>query len=161
MRMKLLVILFCVAFTVAGAAQGSMESDQVTLSYLQSTTPTTARLGAAGTSGVLGTRSNGSLLGIDSVVNWSSYFYLPGAVPTAFGDFPQFTWPYTMVGNSPLNKGEDGRGRTTIGAPIIPVIVDLRNADGSPRFLNGHRMILDPRHHVNALLKSPIFSNSS
>jgi len=66
-----------------------------------------------------------------------------------------------MVGNSPFSNGEDGHGRTTISAPIIPVIVDLRNFDGSPRFVNGHRLTLDPTPLLQNLLNSPIFSNST
>ena len=162
MQLKWLGAVCCLTIAINGAAQTTSAADQVPLNYVQNARPHTGRLDSAGGGGTLGTRSNGSLLGVDSVINWSSYFYLPGAVPTAFGDFPQFTWPYTMVGNSPFSKGEDDQGRTTIGAPIIPVIVDLRNADGSPRFLNGHRLILGPTPLLqNLLLNSPVFSNST
>ena len=43
----------------------------------------------------------------------------------------QFTWGYTMVGHAPFGKGQDQdwEGETTrIGAPIVPVNLDLRNA---------------------------------
>jgi len=109
--------------------------------------------------GVLGKRSTGSLLGIDSLPNWSSYFYYPGVIDP-LGD-PQFTWSYTMVGNSPFGEGgEDGHGSTTINAPLVPVTVDLRNFDGSPRFVNGHRLISSPAAFVHPVLSSPIFQNS-
>jgi hypothetical protein len=163
MRFKMLTasLLFS-ALPVAVVAQ-VVPDDQVPLTYTQNATPRTGRLGAAGGGGVIGNRSNGGVLGIDTVPNWSSYFYLPGLVPTAFGAFPQWTWQYGMVGHSPFTKGQetDWVGYTTwIGAPIIPVIIDLRNFDGSPRFLNGVRLILDPTAYVSRLLKSPVFSNS-
>ena len=145
MRIKSLVSLICLALPVAAVAQGPQD-DQVPLSYIQNQTPHTGKPGAAGSSGVLGHSSSGGVLGIDTVANWSSYFYLPGLVPTAFGAFPQWTWQYGMVGHSPFTKGQetDWVGYTTwIGAPIIPVIIDLRNFDGSPRFFNGVRLILD------------------
>src|SRR5947209_1289044 len=109
-------------------------------------------LAGAGGGGVLGRRSNGSLLGIDSVPNWSSYFYDPGFDSN---DFTQFTWPYTMIGGSPFaNEDNDGGRTTTIGAPIVPVNIDLRNFDGSPRFFvfpdgrQGPRMFLDATRYV-------------
>ena len=43
---------------------------------------------------------------------------------------PRQFWYYNMVGTRP-NQG----GTTTYNAPIVPVAVDLRNADGSPRFV--------------------------
>ena len=162
MRFKMLTALLLSALPVAVVAQGA-PPDQVPLTYIQNATPHTGQLGAAGGGGVIGNRSNGGVLGIDTIPNWSSYFYLPGLVPTGFGAFPQWTWQYGMVGHSPLTKGQeaDWVGYTTwIGAPIIPVIIDLRNFDGSPRFLNGHRLILDPTPYVRPLLKSPVFSSS-
>src|SRR2546426_3199598 len=110
--------------------------------------------------GVLGSRSNGSLLGIDSVVNWSSYFYLFGL---DLNGFPQFTWQYTMVGRAPFGTGEsEGSAETTeIRAPVVPVSLDLRNFDGSPRFVDGKRLFSDGTQYVNPVLKSPVFSNTS
>src|ERR1700692_4420167 len=136
MRNFVFVALLSVGLPVCAFAQGSMQDDQLPLSFTLSANPHTLHAGgdAAG-GGKLGNRSNGSLLGIDSVVNWSSYFYYPGV--DSNGN-PQFTWDYTMVGHSPLAEGEDngdGGRRTGIGAPIVPVIVDLRNFDGSPRFV--------------------------
>src|SRR5271165_6042612 len=167
MRIKLLAALLFTALPGAVMAQ-NLADDQVPLAYAQSLKPHTARVGAAGSSGVLGKKSNGGVLGIDTVANWSSYFYLPGAVPSGGSYYPQYTWPYGMVGNSPLSKGgddhgdDDWKGNTTwIGAPIVPVIIDLRNYDGSPRFINGKRAILDPTPYLDPLLKSPVFSNTS
>jgi hypothetical protein len=114
----------------------------------------------AGGGGVLGGRANGSVLGIDSLTNFSSYFY------DADFNTGQFTWQYTMIGRSPFKTSEggddDGRRRTTaIGSPIIPVNLDLRDSDGSPRFFNGKRLFFDATQFVNPVLQSPIFSPSS
>ena len=102
-------------------------------------------VGAGG--GVLGRRTNGNLLGIDSLPNWTSYFYYPGVIDQ-FED-PQYTWSYTMVGSAP--KG----GPTTINAPIVPVTMDLRNTDGSPRFVNGQRLISSPAAFVTSAKRPP------
>src|ERR1700693_4162919 len=107
MRNFVFVALLSVGLPVCAFAQGSMQDDQLPLSFTLSANPHTLHAGgnAAG-GGKLGNRSNGSLLGIDSVVNWSSYFYYPGV--DSNGN-PQFTWDYTMVGNSPFTKGNQGQ----------------------------------------------------
>jgi hypothetical protein len=141
----------------------AIEPDQVPISFTLSINPQTFHAGStAAGGGVLGSRSNGSLLGIDSVTNWSSYFYQPGVIDV-FGD-PQFTWQYTMVGRSPFSgdgENEDEDGVTKIGAPVVPVNLDLRNFDGSPRFVNGQRLFSDGTQYVGPVLKSPVFSNTS
>jgi hypothetical protein len=138
-----------------------MADDQLDSSFLNTTNPHTARFNeAAAGGGVLGNRSNGSLLGIDSIPNWSSYFYYPGVDSNGF---PVFTWQYTMVGHAPFGQGEEGDWegeKTRIGAPIVPVNLDLRNFDGSPRFINGHRMYVDATQFVAPVLSSPIFSKA-
>ncbi len=162
MQFKLLTALLFAALPMVVTAQDT-PSDQVPLDYAKNAKPHTGRPGATGSGGVLGNRSNGGVLGIETVANWSSYFYLPGAVPSGTSYYPQYTWQYGMVGHSPLDKGEqsDWQGyTTTISAPIIPVVIDLRNADGSPRYSNGHRLILDPSSYIQPLLKSPIFSKT-
>jgi hypothetical protein len=82
-------------------------------SYLQGVKPYSRATGSnADGGGVLGRHSSGAVLGIDSVTNWSSYFYEPGF--DSFGD-TQFTWGYTMVGHAPFGKGQDQdwEGETT------------------------------------------------
>jgi len=122
-----------------------------------------------GAGGVLGRSSNGSLLGIDSIKNFSSYFYLPGIFTDPFANdlnisFPQFTWPYTMVGRAPFGK-DDSDHTTHIHAPIIPVNIDLRLADGSIRFCTKAdgtkvRLFRQAAPHVTPVLNSPVFSNA-
>ena len=160
MRFAAVATLLALALPISGYAQGTTSNtDQVSLDFVQSANihilhSNTANAGG----GVLGKRSNGNVLGVDSVVNWSSYFYEPAA------DGSQYTWSYTMVGNSPLSSGDDNNSRgqsTHINAPVIPVNLDLRNYDGSPRFLNGVRLYLDATHLAAPVLSSPVFSNTS
>jgi hypothetical protein len=161
MRVAVIVALFFVAVPASVRGQG-METDQVPISFTLGTNPHTFHANtAAGSGGVLGNHSNGSLLGIDSLPNWSSYFYLPGVDSNGF---PQFTWQYTMVGNAPFGIGNDAdwQGETTrVGAPIVAVSLDLRNFDGSPRFVGGQRLFSDATKFVTPVLNSPVFSKTS
>jgi hypothetical protein len=59
-----------------------------------------------------------------------------------------------MVGTPP-----ESDVTTTIDAPIVPVSLDLRNFDGSPRFVNGHRLYSDATQFVQPVLNSPLFQN--
>src|ERR1700730_19255227 len=105
---NLVVALLCVGLPVSAYAQGSMQSHQLPRSFTLNAHPRTLHAGSnADGGGKLGNRSNGRLLGIDSVANWSSYFYYPGVDGNGF---PQFTWDYTMVGNSPFTQGNQGQG---------------------------------------------------
>ncbi len=165
MRLTALVSVLLLAAPFAAHAQAT-PSDQLPASFIAHLSPHSGHSSNAdGAGGVLGNRSNGSVLGIDSIPNWSSYFYLPGY--DSYGN-TQFTWQYTMVGNSPFARNDDGEGddsdfagaTTRIGAPVVPVNVDLRNADGSPRFINGQRLYQDATQFVTPVLKSPVFSNA-
>jgi hypothetical protein len=167
MRNCVFVALLCVALPVCASAQSGMQDDQVPRNFTLNANPHTLHAGSnAAEGGKLGNRSNGSLLGIDSITNWSSYFYDRGV--DSNGNL-QFTWDYTMVGKSPFgqggqdseNHGNDGNGESTnIGAPVVAVNLDLRKADGSPRFVGGHRLYSDATQYVAPVLSSPIFSES-
>ena len=162
MRLAVLAAVFLIAVpaSVYGQAPGSIDDDQVPISFTLNKNPHTLHTKfAADGGGVLGNRSNGSLLGIDSLSNWSSYFYYPGVDGNGF---PQFTWQYTMVGHSPFATGNDDEngGTTSIGAPVVPVNLDLRNFDGSPRFVGGKRLFSDATQYLKPVLKSPVFSNT-
>jgi hypothetical protein len=95
------------------------------------------------------TTFGGNLAGYDSIANFTGTFTAPGI--DAFGN-PTNSWPYAMVGHSP-RAGDT----TVIRAPIIPVTVDLRNADGTPRYVNGQRLISSPRRLVDPVVNSPLF----
>ncbi len=58
-----------------------------------------------------------------------------------------------MVGRSPTRGGT-----TRIGAPVIPVSVDLRDSNGQPRFRNGVQLYSDATRYMNPVLNSPIFT---
>ncbi|HEX3472388.1 MAG TPA: hypothetical protein VHT28_14490 [Silvibacterium sp.] len=90
---------------------------------------------------------------IDSLVNFNDHFQAQGVDQNGNA---QIIWYYNMVGTAPQHHGT-----TTFNAPIVPVTLDLRNADGSPRFVNGKPLISSPAQFVQPLLDSPIFQNFS
>jgi len=65
--------------------------------------------------------------GVDTIPNFTDHFEAQGVL---FDGSAHHMWEYSMVGNPP-NQG----GTTVFNAPIVPVSLDLRNADGSPRFV--------------------------
>jgi len=90
---------------------------------------------------------------LETLANWNGHFRADGV--DQFGA-RQVIWYYNMVGNRP----ELG-GTTWINAPIVPVTVDLRNADGSPRFVGGKPLVSSPAAFVQPVLDSPVFSNAT
>jgi hypothetical protein len=90
---------------------------------------------------------------IDSLVNFNGHYFANGYDSTGN---PTREWYYNTVGNPPQLGGT-----TTINAPIVPVVIDLRNYDGSPRFVNGQPLIYDPTQYVQSTLNSPVFQNSA
>jgi hypothetical protein len=110
---------------------------------------------------VLAERSTSGVLGVESLANWTGYYYLSAADSNTNA---QFAWPYTMVGHSPYSQGheDDWQGETTqLGAPIVPVTIDLLDTDGSLRFIDGHPLVSGAGQYVAPVLGSPLFSNSS
>jgi hypothetical protein len=97
--------------------------------------------------------TNSGTTQLDTLQNWNGHFRANGVDSNGL---PQVIWYYNMIGNRP----ELG-GTTTINAPIVPVIVDLRNADGSPRFVNGKPLVSDPTQYIQPILNSPLFQNTS
>lgn len=87
---------------------------------------------------------------IDSVVNWNDHYFADGSDSTGN---PNREWYTNTVGNPPQH-----RGATLINAPIVPMIMDLRNFDGSPRYVNGHRLISSAEPFVQRVLDSPVFA---
>jgi len=149
------------------SAQQSMADDQVPATYTQNVKGHTLRSDSAAGGGVIGRRANGSVLGVDSLPNWSSYFYLPGLVDDGGSGFPQWTWQYTMVGRSPFSGADHGDGdnheggaTTTIAAPIVPVNIVLLDTNGSVRIIGGKPAIMDATQYVNPVLKSPVFDRA-
>ena len=106
---------------------------------------------------------------IDSVVNFSGQYFAAGQ--DSNGN-PQQHWYFNTLGNPPQMGGT-----TTVNAPIVPVSLDLRNADGSPRFVkvvgpnvvtcanppdpSCHRLFFDATPFIEPILESPVFSNAN
>ena len=70
---------------------------------------------------------HGFPLGVDTITNFTGHFQSQGVY---FDGSAHHIWEYSMVGNSP-DKG----GTTWFNAPVVPVSMDLRNFDGSPRYV--------------------------
>ena len=134
------------ALAVAGTA-AALESDQITRDALKAMKPQ---------HGSLRTLPNGQaharhgVFGLDSVLNWNDHYFADGF--DLFGN-PNRHWFTNTVGNPP-----EQHGTTLINVPIVPVIVDLRNEDGSPRFVNGQPLVSSPQASVDLLINSPIFA---
>src|SRR5215831_7824538 len=140
-RVALALTLSC-PIAVATAQAQSAADDQLPATYTLPSKSIAMTGNSIAAGGVLGHKSTGGVLGVDSLTNWSSYFY----VPDNAGAF-QFTWPYTMVGNSPFSHGDgdhdgDDSSTTWIPAPIVPVTVQLLDTDGSVRIIGGQPAIL-------------------
>jgi hypothetical protein len=128
----------------SAAVSAPLASDQVTAAALAGKRPHSGE----GRSNPNRPASN-PLQGIDSVANFTGQFTAAGV--DAAGN-PSTTWSYAMVGNAPA-----AGGTTRIHAPVIPVSIDLRNADGTPRYVNGVRLFYDATQFVQPTLESPIF----
>ena len=85
--------------------------------------------------------------GVDSLTNWVGSYRTFGYAPNGQ---QKYVWTYDMVGNPPKRGGT-----TTIGAPVIPIAMDLLNPDGSVFYHYGPRKIVSPS------LQSPLFQNAT
>lgn len=106
--------------------------------------------------------------GVDTIVNFTNHFEAQGVY---FDGSARQVWEYSMVGNPP------GKGGTTVfNAPIVPVSLDLRNADGSPRFVKVvgskvvtcknpgpgcQRLFSDVTPFIKPFVNGPVFSNAT
>lgn len=164
-RVGLVVSLAALACGVNARAQ---DADAVTAADMAGTRLKFTRVNpkAAGQTGTQQATLPG-IPGIDSVLNFSGAYSTPGIGPNGK---PQNNWIFNTLGNAPENGGT-----TTVNAPVVPVALDLRNADGSPRFVrvvNGktitcgtpiepgcQRLFFDPTPFIQPVLESPVFSN--
>jgi hypothetical protein len=145
----LVVVLFI--FTTVFACYAQQDDDQVPISFLSNASHKSVQMAPRGHRNGQG-HANG-IPNIDSLVNFNDHFQAQGVDQNGNA---QIIWYYNMVGTAPQHHGT-----TTFNAPIVPVTLDLRNADGSPRFVNGKPLISSPAQFVQPLLDSPIFQNSS
>jgi hypothetical protein len=106
---------------------------------------------------------------IDSVPSFNGQYFTPGE--DANGN-PQKHWYFNTLGNPPQMGGT-----TTLNAPIVPVSLDLRNADGSPRYVKivagnvvtctnppgpgCQRLFFDATPFIQPVLDSPVFSDAN
>jgi hypothetical protein len=114
---------------------------------------------------------HGFPLGVDTITNFTGHFESQGVY---FDGSAHHTWEYSMVGNPP-EKG----GTTWFNAPIVPVSMDLRNADGSPRYVivigglvktcgidvpmqpGCQRLFSDVTPFIQPFVRGPVFSNAN
>jgi hypothetical protein len=88
--------------------------------------------------------------GIDSIKNWTGSFTEPGFDGNGI---PQSVWPFAMAGRAPQQGGTN-----VFHAPVIPVIVDLLDANGNVAISqSGIPLTFDPRPQIKLVLQSPIF----
>ena len=149
--------LLLIAALSCSLPSSALTSDQVSRSVLATAKPKFHLDSNVAAGGHIAQQGNRGTLGVDSVVNFESYFYVE--------DFPQdplffgFAWPYTMVGSSPFQS--EIEEPTHIDAPVVPVTVKLLNADGSQRYVNGNPLIVSADALVRPVLKSPVFSTTT
>lgn len=107
--------------------------------------------------------------GVDTLINFTGQFkalgvYLDGTA--------RDIWQYSMVGRPPSHDGA-----TIIDAPVVPVTVDMLNADGTPRSIVTNsrncpkctpselgktvRLLYSPEPFLKRFLAGPVFGMSS
>jgi len=140
-------MLVLAGFVLIGAAQGDAQSSyELAPDFLKHVHPRVSVLPPVTHAGAAAQADDGGISGIDSVVNWSGSYRF--AEPWFIG--PPRLWLYNQVGNPP-----EWGGTTTIDAPVIPVAINLLNADGSIRF-QYHPGLIAP-----LTMKSPLFENAN
>jgi hypothetical protein len=141
------VVLF--VFSTVFACYAQQDDDQVPINFLAHASHKSVQMAPRGHRN--GQAHTNGIPNIDSLVNFNNHFQAQGV--DQYGN-AQIIWYYNMVGTAPAHHGT-----TTFNAPIIPVTLDLRNADGSPRFVNGQPLISSPTQFVQPTLDSPLFQN--
>src|SRR5258707_2181930 len=166
-RMSLVVCLATLASAVSVRAQ---DADAITAADVAGSDLKFTRVNpkAANMNGTQQATLPG-ISGIDSVPNFSGAYSTPGFDPNGK---PKSNWLFNTLGKRP-----DAGGTTTLNAPIVPVSLDFRNVDGSPRFVrvvNGiemtcgtsrepgcQRLFFDATPFIDPVLESPVFSNAN
>ena len=143
-----LALAFAGCLTSTGFAQGP---DVVDASVLASATHKTVHVTPHDLSNGQAHARHG-IPGIDSIPNWNDHFFAAGF--DASGN-PNRHWYTNVVGNPPQMGGT-----TTINAPLQPVNVELDDAAGHVRIINGQPLISLATPFVNPTLASPVFSNA-
>jgi hypothetical protein len=150
MDVKFVKVAIALIVFAAALVAFAQEPDQLTAADLANMHPHTSGRGAVA-KGINAAAVTSTIPGVDTITTFNGQFNTFGF--DAAGN-PNRRWYYTMVGRSP-----DEGGTTKFSAPVIPVSIDLRNADGTPRYVNGHRLYSDATQYVRPVLKSPVFQN--
>ena len=150
--LRSLALLAMFAFAINGFAQ-TLESDQLSPDALNNSTGKSAHVTPNGHTNGMAHSRQGLPNSIDSLQTWNDQYFTAGVDSN---NNPVSRWFTSTVGVPPNNHGT-----TTINAPIVPIIMDLRNFDGSPRFVGGHPLISSAEPFVQPVLDSPVFSNST
>jgi hypothetical protein len=136
---------------VRTASAAAVAPDEVTTAVLANARPRSETIDPFSHANGQGHAAHG-ISGMDTVVNFNGHFHLFGYDQRGN---PQTDWYTNTMGRKP----GDG-GTTVINAPVIPVALDLRNADGTPRYVNGQRLYYDPTPYVAPVMNSPNFQNA-
>jgi hypothetical protein len=141
------------AYPAPHAAVSGVNSDgSVPRDFLKNASTHVGARGAKGFDGKNTAAASVGVPGIDSVANWVGQFTAPGFDPNGN---PQSVWPFSMVGHSPQSGIS-----TTIRAPIIPVVVDLLDANGNIAVTStGAKLSINPAPIIKPIVKSPIFAS--
>src|SRR5690348_14317499 len=151
MTMRHTIFVLCLLLLTCGASAGlAQEVDMVDPSLLANATarsfhpkPHDLTNGQA--------HSRFGIFGIDSIPNFNDQFFSDGF---DYNGNPNRHW-YTNTAGNPPQMG----GTTMINAPIRPVNVELDDANGNLRVVNGHPLISAASQLVAPVLASPVFSN--
>jgi hypothetical protein len=169
-RLLRMSLIGCVLVVPSAVSVWAQDADQVTAADVANEHVKFTRVNPKAT-GLNGTQQATlpGIAGIDSVPNFSGAYSAPGFGPTGK---PQSNWLFNTLGKQPRLGGT-----TTLNAPIVPVSLDLRNADGSPRYVrvvNGKaitcgtpiepgckRLFFDAGPFIDPVVESPVFSNAN
>ncbi|MFI5274824.1 MAG: hypothetical protein ACHQ4H_17475 [Ktedonobacterales bacterium] len=136
-------------FKTAATQAAAPNPYQVTIGALKNAHPQFASLGAKGPEAKKAHPQNSTCVaGLDTITNFCGQYTVAGVDSHGAANS---TWFYNMVGNAPQQTGP---GTTTFDAPIIPVAIQLLNADGTVA------LTYDPLQFVRPVLNSPVFSTT-
>ena len=115
------------------------------------------------------TCTNFSLPCADTLIHFNGQFNVLGVYVDGTA---RDIWQYSMVGKSPSNNGT-----TVINAPVVPVTIDMLNADGTPRSVITNstncpkctaselgktvRLLYSPEPFLKRFLAGPVFGTAT
>jgi hypothetical protein len=131
-------------------AQAPLEPDQVPPDFVSNAHHNSAQVTPRGhLNGNAHTRFG--IFDVDSIANFNGQFFTDGF--DSAGN-PNRHWYTNTVGNPPQMGGT-----TTFAAPIVPVSIDLLDANGQVRVVNGHPLHSDVTPFIQPTVNSPVFQN--